>query len=310
MLNDYFHPKKMLKLIGHEKKLFFFKELINKNKFPKVLLLTGDKGIGKFTLINHLMLSYFDQKNYDIKNLEIIESSSFYKKILQNIFPNIIYLQGSDFKNIKIEDIRKLKNDLQKSPIYNDKRFIILDDVETFNLNSLNALLKIIEEPGSNNYFIMINNKSQLLLDTIKSRSLEIKILLNNEQRNKIFSFLLENFKQRQLLEQDIIKVSPGNLLKFNYLIEINNININDKFLKSFNKILNLYKKDKNLFYKDFLLFFTEYYLKKNKSKMFIDEKTFIEKRSFLIRNISNFFSFNLNQNTFFSSIQNQFINE
>lgn len=309
MLNDYFHPKKTLKLIGHEKKISFLMELINENKLPKVLLLTGDKGIGKFTLINHLMFYYFDQKNYDIKNFEI-KSSSFYKKILQNIYPDIIYLNGSDFKNVKIEDIRKLKNDLQKLPIYNDKRFIILDDVETFNLSCLNGLLKIIEEPGTNNYFIMINNKSQLLLDTIKSRSLEIKILLNNEQRNKIFSFLLENFEQRQLLEGDLINVSPGNLLKFNYLIEINNININDKFLNGLNKILNLYKKDKNLFYKDFLLFFTEYYLKKNKSKMFLNEKTFIEKRSFLIKNISNFFSFNLNQNTFLNSIQNQFINE
>ena len=309
MLNDYFHPKKTLKLIGHEKKISFLMELINENKLPKVLLLTGDKGIGKFTLINHLMFYYFDQKNYDIKNFEI-RSSSFYKKILQNIYPDIIYLNGSDFKNVKIEDIRKLKNDLQKLPIYNDKRFIILDDVETFNLSCLNGLLKIIEEPGTNNYFIMINNKSQLLLDTIKSRSLEIKILLNNEQRNKIFSFLLENFEQRQLLEGDLINVSPGNLLKFNYLTEINNININDKFLNGLNKILNLYKKDKNLFYKDFLLFFTEYYLKKNKSKMFLNEKTFIEKRSFLIKNISNFFSFNLNQNTFLNSIQNQFINE
>ena len=309
MLNDHFHPKKTLKLIGHEKKISFLMELINENKLPKVLLLTGDKGIGKFTLINHLMFYYFDQKNYDIKNFEI-RSSSFYKKILQNIYPDIIYLNGSDFKNVKIEDIRKLKNDLQKLPIYNDKRFIILDDVETFNLSCLNGLLKIIEEPGTNNYFIMINNKSQLLLDTIKSRSLEIKILLNNEQRNKIFSFLLENFEQRQLLEGDLINVSPGNLLKFNYLTEINNININDKFLNGLNKILNLYKKDKNLFYKDFLLFFTEYYLKKNKSKMFLNEKTFIEKRSFLIKNISNFFSFNLNQNTFLNSIQNQFINE
>lgn len=307
MLNEYFHPKKTLKLIGHEKKLSFFVELINENKFPKVLLLTGDKGIGKFTLINHLMFSYFDQKNYDLKNFKILESSSFYKKILQNIFPNIIYLQGSDFKNIKIEDIRKLKNDLQKSPIYNDKRFVILDDVETFNLSSLNGLLKIIEEPGTNDYFIMINNKSQLLLDTIKSRSIEMKILLSNEQRNKIFSFLLENFEQRQLFEGNVINVSPGNLLKFNHLTEINNININDKFSNGLNKILNLYKKDKNLFYKDFLLFFTEYYLKKNKSKIFLDEKTFIEKRSFLIRNISNFFSFNLNQNTFLNSIQNQF---
>ena len=309
MLNDHFHPKKTLKLIGHEKKISFLMELINENKLPKVLLLTGDKGIGKFTLINHLMFYYFDQKNYDIKNFKI-RSSSFYKKILQNIYPDIIHLNGSDFKNVKIEDIRKLKNDLQKLPIYNDKRFIILDDVETFNLSCLNGLLKIIEEPGTNNYFIMINNKSQLLLDTIKSRSLEIKILLNNEQRNKIFSFLLDNFEQRQLLEGDLINVSPGNLLKYNYLTEINNININDKFLNGLNKILNLYKKDKNLFYKDFLLFFTEYYLKKNKSKMFLDEKTFIEKRSFLIKNISNFFSFNLNQNTFLNSIQNQFINE
>ena len=307
MLNEYFHPKKTLKLIGHEKKLSFFVELINENKFPKVLLLSGDKGIGKFTLINHLMFSYFDQKNYDLKNFKILESSNIYKKILQNIFPNIIYLQGSDFKNIKIEDIRKLKNDLQKSPIYNDKRFVILDDVETFNLSSLNGLLKIIEEPGTNNYFIMINNKSQLLLDTIKSRSIEMKILLSNEQRNKIFSFLLENFEQRQLFEGNVINVSPGNLLKFNHLTEINNININDKFSNGLNKILNLYKKDKNLFYKDFLLFFTEYYLKKNKSKIFLDEKTFIEKRSLLIRNISNFFSFNLNQNTFLNSIQNQF---
>ena len=45
-----------LKLIGHEEKLSFFMELINENKFPKVLLLTGDKGIGKFTFIFHCIL--------------------------------------------------------------------------------------------------------------------------------------------------------------------------------------------------------------------------------------------------------------
>ena len=28
-----------------------------------------------------------------------------------------------------------------------NKRFIILDDVELFNINSINALLKVIEEP-------------------------------------------------------------------------------------------------------------------------------------------------------------------
>ena len=308
-LTENFNPKKSLRLIEHKDNFNLLKNLVIKKRFPKVLMLSGMKGNGKFTLISHLLHYYFDKQNYN-ENENIIQESTFHEQFLLDTFPNIHYLNGSDFKNVKIEDIRKLRNDLQKLPIYNDKRFIILDDVETFNLSCLNGLLKIIEEPGTNNYFIMINNKSQLLLDTIKSRSLEIKILLNNEQRNKIFSFLLKNFEQRQLLEGDLINVSPGNLLKFNYLAEINNININDKFLNGLNKILNLYKKDKNLFYKDFLLFFTEYYLKKNKSKMFLNEKTFIEKRSFLIKNISNFFSFNLNQNTFLNSIQNQFINE
>ena len=57
-------------------------------------------------------------------------------------------------------------------------RFIILDDIELFNLNSLNALLKIIEEPTQKNYFILINNKTRPLLETLKSRALEIKIFL------------------------------------------------------------------------------------------------------------------------------------
>ena len=35
----------------------------------------------------------------------------------------------------------------------NKPRFIIFDDVELFNNNSLNALLKIIEEPSKNNFF-------------------------------------------------------------------------------------------------------------------------------------------------------------
>ena len=64
-----------------------------------------------------------------------------------------------------------------------NKRFVILDDVEMFNLNSMNALLKIIEDPGPDNYFILINNKSKPLLETIKSRCIEFHINLNSEKK-------------------------------------------------------------------------------------------------------------------------------
>ena len=121
--------------------------------------------------------------------------TQFYKQYLNNIFPNILYLSGDNFKNLKIDDIRDLKSTILKSTISKNERFIILDDIELFNINSLNALLKIVEEPLSKNYFILINNKTKPLIKTIYSRSLEIKILLKNETRIKIIKALIKNEK-------------------------------------------------------------------------------------------------------------------
>ena len=158
MFSQNFDPKHT-SLFGHNESFLFLNLILNK-KLPNVILLSGHKGIGKFTIINHLLHYYFDNKNYNVKKY------FFYKKfisqsILRNLHPNIFHLNGSDFKNVKIEDIRELKQKLLKTAMNNDKRFIILDDVETFNTNSLNALLKIIEEPNKNNYFILINSKTK-----------------------------------------------------------------------------------------------------------------------------------------------------
>ena len=123
--------------------------------------------------------------------MTINHKTQFYKHYLNNIFPNILYLSGDNFKNLKINDIRELKSTILKSTISKNERFIILDDIELFNINSLNALLKIVEEPLSKNYFILINNKTKPLIKTIYSRSLEIKILLKNETRIKIIKALI-----------------------------------------------------------------------------------------------------------------------
>ena len=73
--------------------------------------------------------------------------------MINNLIPNLYYLNGSNFKNVKIDDVRNLKKDLYKSQLSNDRRFVILDDIESFNSNSLNALLKIIEEPTNSIFF-------------------------------------------------------------------------------------------------------------------------------------------------------------
>ena len=50
--------KKVNDFFGLREDFDFFKDLFIKKKFPKVILLSGDKGIGKFTLISHLMFLF------------------------------------------------------------------------------------------------------------------------------------------------------------------------------------------------------------------------------------------------------------
>jgi len=306
----YFDSKNSLNLYGFKNDFNFLRKLYIKKRLPKVLMFSGKKGSGKSTLINHFMFFIYDKKNYDENNLKLLKKSAFYIQFVNDIFPNIIYLSGADFKNIKVEDIRDLKKKIFQSTISNQPRFIILDDIELFNVNSLNGLLKIIEEPSENNYFLLINNKTKPLLDTIKSRSLEIKIFLNENNRKKIIDLLIKNLDIELNLNLKNINLTPGYFLKFNYLCKEYKISVEGDFIKNLTLLLNIYKKNKDIMFIDMILFLTDYYFNILISDNKISKEKLIEYKKFVFENINNFFSYNLNQNALINAINNKIYNE
>ncbi len=308
-LINLFDSRKTTRLFGLKNYFNQLKELQLINKLPRVLLLTGSKGIGKSTLVNHFMNFCFN-KEYDENNNFFDFNNEFYNQYLNGTFQNIIYLNGTNFKNIKVDDIRNLKKELLKTPINDEKRFIIFDEIEIFNTNSLNALLKIIEEPTKNNYFILINNESKKLLDTIKSRSLEMKIILTPEEKRKISDHLTNYFKQKNYLDFKLMNISPGNYIRFNYFFLESKININDKYLLNLKLILEYFKKEKDIFYKDLILFYTDYYLYKIYTPKIKDNINLIYYRSVIFKKINEFFIYNLNQNTLLNSLEGKLFNE
>ena len=307
---ELFNPKKNNHLFELKNEFNFIKKLIKNNNLPKVILLTGDKGIGKSTLVNHVLHFFFDRKNYNEETCSYELKTPFNIQFSQNIFPNIIFLGYSQSENVKIDDVRNLRNQLNKTTIDNNKRFVVFDDVEKFNLNSLNGLLKIIEEPGINNHFILINNKSTPILDTIRSRCFELKIILQSEERNRIITKLIDHFEQKIILDKNLVKISPGNFLKFNNNINEKKIDIEGRILTNFKNLMNLYKKDKEIIYKEILIFFAEYYLQNIFQKGLCSKERFIKSRSLTVKNINEFFLYNLNQNTLISSIEDTFTDE
>ena len=76
----FFNAKNSLSLFNMKENFKFISELYSKQNLPKVLMFTGNKGLGKSTLINHFLYSIFDIDNYDKETYSISGSSIFLKQ--------------------------------------------------------------------------------------------------------------------------------------------------------------------------------------------------------------------------------------
>ena len=135
-------------------------------------------------------------------------------------------------------------------------------------MNSLNSLLKIIEEPTKNNFFFLINNKYKPILQTIKSRALDIKIILKNNTRLSIIKDLVNSFNLNLKLDPDSTFLTPGDFVKFNHICNEYDIILTNDYLENLSLLLNLYKKNKDILFINLALFIADFYLgnlKKNK---------------------------------------------
>ena len=265
-------PSENIKIYGME---IFFNEIANlykQEKMPNKILLSGKKGSGKSTLAYHLInyvLSENEEFKYNLENFSINKDNRSYKLLQNNSHPNFYLIDLlTEKKSIDVGQIREMINYTNKSTFNNMERFILIDNVENLNKNSVNALLKIIEEPNENVFFILINNSEKNILPTLKSRCLTFKINLTfNESLNISNSILEKNVLE--FVNYDLLSYynSPGEIINlFNFAKE-KSINLKDHTLSSFINLIienNYYKKNKpikNLLINLIELFFLKEYM-------------------------------------------------
>jgi len=299
----FFNSTNSLNLFGLKNNFNFISSLYSKQKLPKVLMFSGTKGSGKSTLINHFLYSIFDPQNYDRKEFILSKNSSFFTQFKSYTFPNIIYLNGDNFKSIKVEDIRNLKKTILKTSISNLDRFIIFDDVDIFNQNSLNALLKIIEEPAKKNYFFLINNKSNQVLETIKSRALEINIILAESQRLEIIDNLVSYHELKLVLDPKTSNLSPGNFIKFNHICNEYNISPTNDLIENLKLLLSLHKKNKDILFINMAFFMVDYYFKYLKDNRLLKIDNIYEVKNYIFNHLNNYILYNINQTSIINNL-------
>ena len=302
------NPQNQLNLYGVEENLRTLIALYDKGNLPSKILLTGQKGVGKCTLAYHLInyiLSKDEEFSYNINEFKIYSKNRSFKLITNGTNPNFQLLDVSiDKKQINIDQIRNLLLNIKKSSFNDKPRFILIDNIEYLNKNSVNALLKDLEEPNENIYFILINNQRKLI-STLKSRCLNFNISLSNETSLRVIN---------QLIDDDIFDhvnnelinyyFTPGNIYNLNKFAINNEINLKDMKLKEFLKKMikeNYFKKDQNfkyLFY-DYL----ELFLKNISS---IDNMDYY---SYFVKKIDNLKKYNLDEESFFIEFNEKILN-
>lgn len=125
-----------------------------------------------------------------------------------------------------IELIRYLKNFIAQKPFNHQNKIIIISEAHNLNIESQNALLKTLEEPGDNNYIFLTTNRPSKLLNTITSRCHTIRT--NNFSKNTFLNKKIE---------------ITGDFTKDTLVLE--------KFYKNKDQILPLLKEQLYLFQQD-----------------------------------------------------------
>ena len=221
---------------------------------------------------------------------------------------DMIESMTNEKKFIDINQIRELIYKLNKSSFNNKPRFVLIDNIEHLNLNSINSLLKILEEPPANVFFILINNSNEKILPTLNSRCINFKISLSKGENLSVANNLL-NGNINELINEDLINYysTPGTIYNLAMFAQENKYDLSNIDLKEFIKLIikdNLFKK--NNLIKHFIFDFIELYFSKIDRSFFLDINS---KYNYFLKKISDTKKFNLDEESLFIDFEEEILN-
>ena len=306
-------PSENTKLYGMNN---FFNEIIklySEKKIPFKILLSGKKGLGKSTLAYHIInniLSTDEEFSYDSNNFTINPINRSFKLIQNNSHPNFYLIDLlNDKKNIDIAQIREMITYTNKSTFNDGARFILIDNIENLNRNSVNALLKIIEEPNDKIFFILINNSEKNILPTLRSRCLLFKLNFSFDESINISNQILDK-NVLDLINHDLINYysTPGEIVNLINFSKDKNIDLKKYTLSNFlNFLINsgYYKKDKIV--KNLLINYIELFFLK-KYKLISNKDSLLNFYHNFIIKINNTEKFNLDEESLFLEFKSKLL--
>ena len=182
---------------------------LRESRFPHGLIFSGPAGVGKHTCA--LMVA---------KALNCLNSTpgnfcgecSSCRKIEAGTHPDVMLISvAEDASQIKIAQVRRVLELLGLQPLEGRNKIFILDPADLLNAEAANALLKGLEEPPENSFFVLVTVNVHELLLTIRSRC----------QTYHFTPLSLEDIRRQGIASEFAVRWSQGSIGRARSLDEV-----------------------------------------------------------------------------------------
>jgi DNA polymerase-3 subunit delta' len=157
-----------------------WQQMAGRGQHAHAYLLHGPVGIGKRALAERLIASLLCQRP---EGLDACGQCKSCMLLAAGSHPDNYVLEPEEAdKAIKVDQVRDLVSFVVQTAQMGGRKVVLIEPVESMNINAANALLKSLEEPSGNTVLLLVSHQPSRLLPTVKSRCVQQACPLPGEQ--------------------------------------------------------------------------------------------------------------------------------
>lgn len=158
-------------ITGHRPLLELLSRAIARGTLPPSLIFSGPAGVGKRLTATALAQALNCERPSPFGDgLDACGACNACTRIARGVHADVLVLEPGDTGTIKLDQVREAIDRTAYRPFEGKRRLVAVDGADALNVEAQNALLKTLEEPPPASVFVLITDRPDVLLPTVRSR--------------------------------------------------------------------------------------------------------------------------------------------